>query len=40
MKLYSEDYIDRIMDAIVMECDDETIDRIKARFEEMDMSDS
>ncbi len=36
MKRYSDEYIDKIMDVIVMECDDETLDRIRDRLKEMD----
>ena len=37
MKLYSDKTIDKIMEIIVMECDDETQDRIRDRLKEMDM---
>ena len=36
MKLYSDEYIDKIVEIIVTECDDETLDRIRDRFKELD----
>ena len=40
MKLYSAKTIDKIMEIIVQECDEDTKARIKARFKEMDEASS
>ena len=36
MKLYSEKTVDKIIEIIAEECDDETQDRIRDRLEKMD----